>query len=89
LGLFEDADYDEVTVKAKSGDLFVFISDGILDATSPSGEQFGRQRVESIVQTNCGATAEGIVQAIFEGVNAHRQTRAIFDDETVLTVKVK
>jgi sigma-B regulation protein RsbU (phosphoserine phosphatase) len=89
LGLFEDADYDEVTVKAKSGDLFVFISDGILDATSPSGEQFGRKRVESIVQTNCGATAEGIVQAIFEGVNAHRQTRAIFDDETVLTVKVK
>ena len=89
LGLFEDADYDEVTVKAQSGDLFVFVSDGIVDAASPSGEQFGRKRLEDVVQNHCGKTAEELVQSIFDAVNEHRQTRAIFDDETVLAVRVK
>src|SRR5207244_4903341 len=32
LGLFDEADYDEFSFKAKPGDLFVFYSDGILDA---------------------------------------------------------
>jgi sigma-B regulation protein RsbU (phosphoserine phosphatase) len=45
LGLFEEASYDEVTVNAQSGDLFVFVSDGIVDALNPAGEQFGRKRL--------------------------------------------
>ena len=32
LGLFDDAEYDEFTFQAKPGDMFVFFSDGILDA---------------------------------------------------------
>ena len=89
LGLFEDADYDEVTVKAQSGDVFVFISDGIIDATSPSGEQFGRPQLEDVVKQSCTLSAAGVVKAIFDAVNAHRKTHSIFDDETVLAVKVK
>lgn len=89
LGLFEDAEYDEVTVNAKSGDVFVFISDGIVDATSPSGEQFGKKRLEDVLQRSCGGGAQEVVQAIFDAVNVHRQAHAIFDDETVLAVKVK
>jgi sigma-B regulation protein RsbU (phosphoserine phosphatase) len=89
LGLFEEASYDEVTVKAASGDLFVFVSDGIIDAASPTQEQFGRKRVEDLVQQHCGYPAEKLVQAIFDAVKAHRQTQAAFDDQTVLAVKVK
>jgi sigma-B regulation protein RsbU (phosphoserine phosphatase) len=89
LGLFEEANYDEVTVNAKSGDVFLFVSDGIIDALSPSGEQFGRKRVEQLVQKNCPLSAVDLVEIIFAAVAAHRQNRAIFDDETVLAVKVK
>jgi sigma-B regulation protein RsbU (phosphoserine phosphatase) len=89
LGLFEEANYDEVTVNAKSGDVFLFVSDGIIDALSPSGEQFGRKRVEQLVQKNCPLSAVDLVETIFAAVAAHRQNRAIFDDETVLAVKVK
>lgn len=89
LGLFEDASYDEVTVNAQSGDLFVFLSDGIVDAISPSGEQFGRKRLEQVVQGNYQLSAAEIVQAIFEAVDVHRQKQATFDDETILAVKVK
>ena len=89
LGLFEEADYDEVTVNAESGDVFVLLSDGILDAISASGEQFGPKRVEEIVQKNCGMQPNELVQSIFDAVDTHRGTRATFDDETVLAVKVK
>jgi len=89
LGLFEDADYDEVTVKAESGDVFVLVSDGILDAVNASGEQFGPKRVEEVIRQSCMITANDIVQSIFDAVDKHRGTRATFDDETVLAVKVK
>ena len=49
LGLFDEADYDEFSFKAKPGDLFVFYSDGILDARNRHGQSFGPERVEAIV----------------------------------------
>ncbi|PYX60435.1 MAG: serine/threonine protein phosphatase, partial [Acidobacteria bacterium] len=48
LGLFDDAEYDEFSFQAKPSDMFVFFSDGILDARNTEGELFGRQRVEQI-----------------------------------------
>ena len=47
LGLFDDAEYDEFTFKAKPGDMFVFFSDGILDARNRAGDMFGRHRTRS------------------------------------------
>src|SRR5260370_19847714 len=49
LGLFDEADYDELSFKAKLGDLFVFYSDGILDARNRYGRSFGLERLEAIV----------------------------------------
>jgi sigma-B regulation protein RsbU (phosphoserine phosphatase) len=89
LGLFEEAEYDEITVEGQSGDLFVFASDGIFDALNPQGEQLGRSLLESVLLSNCGKTAHDVVKAIFDAVSAHRQSRATFDDETVLVLKVK
>ena len=79
LGLFEDADYDEVTVRAESGDIFVLVSDGILDAFNAAGEQFGPKRVEEVIQQSCRLQAKEIVQAIFDAVDKYRGTRATFD----------
>ena len=88
LGLFEEAEYDEVTIHAQSGDVFVLVSDGILDALNGSGEQFGPKRVEQVIQSGCRLQAKEMVQSIFDAVDSHRGTRATFDDETVLAVKV-
>jgi len=89
LGLFEDATYDEVAVNTESGYIFVMVSYGIVDALNPSGEQFGRKRLEEVIQNSCRLRARDIVNAIFEAVTAHREMRASFDDETVLAVRVK
>jgi sigma-B regulation protein RsbU (phosphoserine phosphatase) len=89
LGLFDDADYDEFTFRAKPGDLFVFFSDGILDASNKNEDLFGRERVEEIVAANPDASAEEVVKAIFRAVKEHVSGEEAFDDQTVVAIRVK
>src|SRR5271170_7495273 len=89
LGLFDDAEYDEFTFKAKPGDMFVFFSDGILDASNKAEELFGRERVGEIVAANPNASAEEMVKLIFQAAAEHASGVEAFDDETVVAIRVK
>jgi len=89
LGLFDDAEYDELSFAAKPGDMFVFFSDGILDAQNKARELFGRARLEQIVTGNCGLSADAVVNSIFEAVAEHAGSEDAFDDQTVVVMRVK
>jgi phosphoserine phosphatase RsbU/P len=89
LGLFDDADYDEFTFQAKPGDMFVFFSDGILDATNKAEELFGRERVGEIVAANSNASPDVVVKSIFQAVAEHASGEEAFDDQTVVAIRVK
>lgn len=89
LGLFEEADYDELSFAATPGDMFVFFSDGILDASNRDGELFGRQKVEKIVSECSTNSAESVVKSLFKAVAEHASGVETFDDQTVVAIKVK
>jgi sigma-B regulation protein RsbU (phosphoserine phosphatase) len=89
LGLFDDAEYDEFSFKAKPGDMFVFFSDGILDAANKAEDLFGRERVGEIVAAHPNASADEIVKTIFEAVAEHASGEEAFDDQTVVAIRVK
>jgi sigma-B regulation protein RsbU (phosphoserine phosphatase) len=89
LGLFDDADYDEFTFRAKPGDMFVFFSDGILDASNKAEELFGRERVGQIIAANPNASVEEVVKLIFTAVAEHASGEEAFDDQTVVAIRVK
>jgi sigma-B regulation protein RsbU (phosphoserine phosphatase) len=89
LGLFDDADYDEFTFKAKPGDMFIFFTDGILDARNKAGDMFGRTRVEEIVATCTGKSADCVVDALFKAVSEYAAGVEAFDDQTVVAIRVK
>jgi sigma-B regulation protein RsbU (phosphoserine phosphatase) len=89
LGLFDDADYDEFSFKAKPGEMFVFFSDGILDARNKAGDMFGRHRVEEIVAHCAEVSADCVVQSLFKAVTEHAAGVETFDDQTVVAIKVK
>ena len=88
LGLFEEADYDEFTFHAKPGDLFVFFSDGILDAATKKGELFGRERVEAIIAASSNKSASQILDDIRAAVAEFAAPGDAFDDQTILVLKV-
>jgi len=88
-GLFDDAEYDELSFRAKPGDMFVFFSDGILDARNHAGAMFGRGRLEQVVSQNVGAPPDAVVKAIFKAVAEHAAGEEAFDDETAVVIRVK
>ncbi|MGA7380377.1 MAG: SpoIIE family protein phosphatase [Terriglobales bacterium] len=88
-GLFDDADYDELSFRAKPGDMFVFFSDGILDARNRGGAMFGRGRLDEVVSQNLSSPPDAVVKAIFKAVAAHAAGEEAFDDETVVVIRVK
>jgi sigma-B regulation protein RsbU (phosphoserine phosphatase) len=89
LGLFDETDYDEFKFRMKPGDMFVFFSDGMLDARSRSGEMFGRHRVEEIVASCAAKSADCVVDSLFKAVAEHSAGVETFDDQTVVAIKVR
>ena len=89
LGLFDEADYDEFEFKMKPGDMFVFFSDGILDARNRKGELFGRGRVEKLVAECSGNSASCVVDSLFEAAAEHSAGVETFDDQTVVAIRVR
>src|SRR5205814_6586039 len=89
LGLFDDAEYDEFTFQAEPEDVFVFFSDGILDATNKAGDLFGRTRLEKIISECWAKPAESMVKTIFKAAAEHAAGVETFDDQTVVAIKVK
>ncbi len=89
LGLFATAEYEEVTIHASAGDVFLLFSDGILDARNRNGELFGGGRVERLLEEHCGESAQQIADAIFGAVTDHAEGMEAFDDETIVVLKVK
>jgi sigma-B regulation protein RsbU (phosphoserine phosphatase) len=88
-GLFDDADYDELSFRAKPGDMFIFFSDGILDARNRAGDMFGRSRLDQVVSGKLDAPPDAVVKAIFKAVAEHAAGEEAFDDETVVVIRVK
>jgi sigma-B regulation protein RsbU (phosphoserine phosphatase) len=89
LGLFPSAEYDEFTFRAMPGDVFVFFSDGILDARNAYGNTFGRERAEQMVARNYTKSAEELVTMIFQAVNDFVGETEQFDDQSVVAIKVQ
>jgi sigma-B regulation protein RsbU (phosphoserine phosphatase) len=89
LGLFDEAEYDEFQFKMKPGDMFVFFSDGILDARNRKGDLFGRGRVEKIVSECVDKSAQCVVDSLFKAAAEHSAGVETFDDQSVVAIRVR
>ncbi|RPJ58209.1 MAG: hypothetical protein EHM23_18120 [Acidobacteria bacterium] len=49
LGLLPKAVYEEGSIWVSPGDLLVVYSDGLTEATDPSGSEFGEKRLEELI----------------------------------------
>jgi len=88
LGSFSGVTYDEVTLPLRAGDLFVFCTDGIFEASNAEGNEYGAKRLCDVVGENRKATARQIVDAIFDSVILFRGTAPQGDDMTAVAVKI-
>ena len=87
LGIKPDAEYREGRTQLQRGDVLVIYSDGVTEAVSPTGEEFGATRLYEVVARNVNASAAGIRDRIESSLTKFAQGTSAADDITLVIVK--
>lgn len=87
LGLFDNAEYDEITIPIESGDVFVFHSDGVTEAWNGK-EEFGSARLASLVMKHGGKSSADIAKEAERALRNWAKQHLANDDVTLVIVKV-
>jgi serine phosphatase RsbU (regulator of sigma subunit) len=87
LGIKANADYREGRTTLQPGDVLVIYSDGVTEAASPSGEEFGPTRLYEVVSRNVESSAAGIRDRIESALTKFSQGTQAADDITLVIAK--
>jgi serine phosphatase RsbU (regulator of sigma subunit)/pSer/pThr/pTyr-binding forkhead associated (FHA) protein len=87
LGIRPNAEYKEGRTQLQHSDVLVIYSDGVSEAVSPQGEEFGTHRLYEVVSRNMEASAAGIRDRIEAALTKWAQGTPASDDITLVIVK--
>ena len=87
LGVMPNMQFNAASVTLKPGDAFVTFTDGVTEAFSVNGELFGEKRLETLLGTLVGKSAEEITAAVNAAVQQHAEGAEQSDDITTLVLK--
>ena len=68
------------------GDTVVLYTDGIVEARTTGGEQFGEERLRALVEHAAGATPEELIVRIVGAVDRHTAGSPPKDDSTLVVL---
>jgi phosphoserine phosphatase RsbU/P len=90
LGIFPEGVYKCMTADLAPGDRFVLYTDGITEAPSLSGEEFGMDRFKSFLAEHAASPAQELCDALVKHVTAWSgNSREQHDDLTLIVVDYK
>jgi sigma-B regulation protein RsbU (phosphoserine phosphatase) len=84
LGLVDDVVLEEGEAALGPGDLLAAVTDGVTEALSPAGEEFGDERVRRVLADTAGRGAAATLAALVAAVDAWAGTAGCTDDLTAL-----
>jgi serine phosphatase RsbU (regulator of sigma subunit)/CHASE1-domain containing sensor protein/anti-sigma regulatory factor (Ser/Thr protein kinase) len=88
LGILEAETYRQVAVPLAPGDVLVFYSDGLTEARSPAGAEFGPEALRALVAAHGRAYPQRLMDQIQQAVTAHVGPEAFADDLTCVVVRL-
>jgi phosphoserine phosphatase RsbU/P len=88
LGALDGSTYEDRELKLRAGDVFVFYSDGVSEA-SRQGEDYGSERLRRVIERQAAADVGAIGDAIAEDLHAFLGDEEPSDDVTIVVVKVR
>ncbi len=68
------------------GDRLVMFTDGITDATNPTGQRFGNQRFREVLNQYLRSDPQSCADGVFRAVDEFRQDAEQQDDETIVVI---
>lgn len=87
MGVTEGFPYQESTLQLEKGDMLVTFTDGVTEACDPDNNLYGEERLEALLATLKGNTAQQVTSAIDNAVNAHANGAEQSDDITIMAIK--
>ena len=89
IGMFGRVGYASTELQVEAGSHIVIFTDGLADAQTPSGEEFGEERVIDCCRGLAGAlSAEQLVERLMQASASWSAGAEHFDDTTVVVVAV-
>lgn len=86
LGVLPDYFFSVETLNLSSGDLLVFLTDGLTEVENKSGEQFGLERISEIIKSQAEQPLPEIYNSIINAVQAFGQQE---DDQTLILARIR
>jgi phosphoserine phosphatase RsbU/P len=87
LGLFADAVYDRTIVKWEIGDLVVLYTDGVSEATNPTGDELTRDGLLTLIRQLDTTSLDAFGNRLLEGLSEFRAGAVPQDDETITVLQ--
>lgn len=87
LGVLQKIGFRDAEQELVAGDQLIFYTDGITEAMDKSGEMFGLDRLDGVLE-NCGISADAIIEAVRSELTAFTAGREWSDDVTMLVARV-
>ena len=87
VGLFENARFDEETVSLSPGDWLIVFSDGVSEAMSASGDEYGEGRIVTLVEQHTDGEPKQLLEALFADVREFARGAPQSDDITAMVLR--
>jgi len=88
LGLIPEEKYTGGHVRLIDGDLFLFFTDGVYEARNSRGEEFGIERLESVLRSTLYHGGEQILRQIYDSVLQFVGDEPVADDICMVAVEI-
>jgi sigma-B regulation protein RsbU (phosphoserine phosphatase) len=85
IGMFSSSGFPSSTLQFERGDTLLLYTDGLLEASSPTGDPYGIDRIARVVASADGAAAQMIL-ACARDVAAYSGPNGLDDDLTIFAV---
>ena len=87
LGIVTPVEMEQKTIAMRPGDVVLFYTDGVTDALNSQGEDFGEERLGTLLEAHCNEPAEAIADAIERTIDEFASGEAQYDDLTLVLLK--
>ncbi len=88
VGVESDESYTEESMVLAEGDVVLLYTDGLVEARSPDGIQFGADRLAASLVRHSHLAPDDLLEAILEEVRAFGEGQQASDDRTAVVLKV-
>ena len=88
IGLLAGGGFQEQNIGLKHGDALFFYTDGLVEAENQDGEEFGIERLQSLLVEGRGRGLEGMLAKVEETIAGYRGGIEAADDATMMLLKI-